>query len=109
VIDALLERFEVAPEIAAAARSACERVEPPAFAAARAAVSANVLRAFFDEGIAESDLAPAFGYGYDDVARRRYESLLARIFGVERVLARLSLASGTAAIVTTRVSRPRAA
>jgi cystathionine beta-lyase family protein involved in aluminum resistance len=101
VIDALLERFEVAPEIATAARAAGERAPSPESAAVRAAVHANVLRAFFDEGLAESDLAPSFGYGYDDVARARYESLLARIFGVERVLARLSLASGTAAIVTT--------
>ena len=59
-----------------------------------------MLRAFYDEGIAESDLAGSFGYGYDDAARARYEALLARIFGTERAFARLSLVSGTQAIVT---------
>ena len=42
-------------------------------------VKANVLRAFLDEGVLESDLAGTSGYGYDDAARERYESLLARI------------------------------
>ncbi|MBV9440840.1 MAG: methionine gamma-lyase family protein [Candidatus Eremiobacteraeota bacterium] len=62
-------------------------------------VRARVLRAFLDEGLAESDLAGATGYGYDDAARGRYESLLARVLGAERVLARLSIVSGTHAIV----------
>ncbi len=101
MIDALLERFDFDGEVAAAARAANERVDALANSATEAIVRANVLRAFFDEGIAESDLAPAFGYGYDDLARARYESLLARVFGTERAFARLSLASGTAAIVQT--------
>jgi cystathionine beta-lyase family protein involved in aluminum resistance len=63
------------------------------------AVRARVLRAFLDEGIAESDLAGTTGYGYDDLARERYESLLARVLRAERVLARLSIVSGTHAIV----------
>jgi cystathionine beta-lyase family protein involved in aluminum resistance len=63
------------------------------------AVRARVLHAFLAEGITETDLAGSFGYGYDDAARERYESLLARVFGAERVLARLSLVSGTHAIV----------
>jgi cystathionine beta-lyase family protein involved in aluminum resistance len=63
------------------------------------AVRARVLRAFLDEGIAEPDLAGTTGYGYDDAARERYESLLARVFRAERVLARLSIVSGTHAIV----------
>ncbi len=58
-----------------------------------------MLRAFLDEGIAESDLAGSTGYGYDDAARERYESLLARYFRAEKVLARLSIVSGTHAIV----------
>lgn len=62
-------------------------------------VHARILRAFLDEGIAESDLAGTTGYGYDDAARERYESLLARVFRAERVLARLSIVSGTHAIV----------
>jgi cystathionine beta-lyase family protein involved in aluminum resistance len=58
-----------------------------------------VLRAFLEEGVAESDLAGTTGYGYDDPSRDRYESLLARVFRAERVLARLSIVSGTHAIV----------
>jgi cystathionine beta-lyase family protein involved in aluminum resistance len=63
-------------------------------------VKSNVLAAFLEEGIAESDFASSFGYGYDDSARAKYEALLARIFGAQRALARLSLVSGTHAIVT---------
>ena len=63
-------------------------------------IAAGVLRAFFDEGIVESDLAGSTGYGYDDAARAAYESLLARVFGAQRALARLSIVSGTHAIVT---------
>jgi cystathionine beta-lyase family protein involved in aluminum resistance len=66
----------------------------------RASVRAKILDAFMAEGIAESDLAGTTGYGYDDPARARYESLLSRIFAAERALARLSLVSGTHAIVT---------
>ena len=62
-------------------------------------VQPNVLQAFLDEGIAESDLAGSTGYGYDDPARARYESLLARVLGAERAIARLSIVSGTHAIV----------
>jgi len=100
VIEALLERFRFDAALERAARAAVKRVDPNAHAAAQATVRACVLRAFMDEGIAESDLAPAYGYGYDDPARARYESLLARIFGADRALARLSLVSGTHAIVT---------
>ncbi|MBD5633947.1 MAG: methionine gamma-lyase family protein [Candidatus Eremiobacteraeota bacterium] len=100
MIEALLERFEVSAPVAAAARRAVARVDPAARSETRARVHANVLAAFVDEGIAQSDLAGTFGYGYDDAARARYESLLARVFGAERALARLSLVSGTHAIVT---------
>ena len=65
----------------------------------RLAVRMRVLEAFLAEGIAESDLAGSTGYGYDDAARDRYESLLARVFRAEKVLARLSIVSGTHAIV----------
>ena len=102
MIEALLERFDFEPALSDAARRAVERcaatTSPAACANARAA--AAVLRAFYDEGVAESDLAGSLGYGYDDTARARYESLLARIFGAEKALARLSLVSGTHAIVT---------
>jgi cystathionine beta-lyase family protein involved in aluminum resistance len=100
MIDALLERFPVSATVAAAARRAASRVDPGARSAVRSRVHANVLRAFADEGVAESDLAGTLGYGYDDAARARYESLLARVFGAERALARLSFVSGTHAIVT---------
>ncbi|HEV3153053.1 MAG TPA: methionine gamma-lyase family protein [Candidatus Baltobacteraceae bacterium] len=67
--------------------------------AAQAAAKVNVIAAFLEEGIAEHDLAGTTGYGYDDAARAHYESLLARILGAERALARLSFVSGTHAIV----------
>lgn len=66
---------------------------------AQRSVHLNVLRAFLDEGVVESDLAGTTGYGYEDAARARYESLLARVLGAQRVLARLSIVSGTHAIV----------
>jgi cystathionine beta-lyase family protein involved in aluminum resistance len=99
MIERLLASFELDARVVAAARAA----EPRLLAfdrAARAPVRAKVIEAFLAEGIAESDLAGTTGYGYDDPARERYESLLARIFGAERALARLSLVSGTHAIVT---------
>jgi cystathionine beta-lyase family protein involved in aluminum resistance len=99
VIAALLEGIgvTVAPAVLAAAEHAqplLERRDPRT-----TAVHARVLRAFLEEGVAESDLAGTTGYGYDDPARDRYESLLARVFRAERVLARLSIVSGTHAIV----------
>jgi cystathionine beta-lyase family protein involved in aluminum resistance len=96
-IAALLEGIALDPRVRDAAERAApflERRDPRT-----SAVRARVLRAFLDEGIAESDLAGTTGYGYDDAARERYESLLARYFRAERVLARLSIVSGTHAIV----------
>ncbi len=100
MIDALLARFPVDARVAAAARRATAWIDRTSRDAVRAEVHANVLAAFVEEGVAQSDLAGSFGYGYDDTARARYESLLARVFGAERALARLSLVSGTHAIVT---------
>ncbi|GAC1579735.1 MAG: methionine gamma-lyase family protein [Candidatus Elarobacter sp.] len=99
MIDVLLDGTSVvvSPQVRAAARRASswlDRRDPRSHA-----VRARVLRAFLEEGIAESDLAGTTGYGYDDPARERYESLLARVFRAERVLARLSIVSGTHAIV----------
>ena len=87
--------------IAAVVRAAAETALPRLLDedSRRRAVRMRVLDAFLAEGIAESDLAGSTGYGYDDAARDRYESLLARIFRAERVLARLSIVSGTHAIV----------
>jgi cystathionine beta-lyase family protein involved in aluminum resistance len=97
MLDRLLDGLPIGERVRAAVRRAqpwLERRDPRA-----SAVHARVLRAFFDEGVAESDLAGTTGYGYDDAARERYESLLARVLRAERVLARLSIVSGTHAIV----------
>ena len=98
MIDALVAQFAIEPALERAARNAAERVAAfhrPAVARVKVAV----LGAFVAEQLSESDLSGAFGYGYDDAARTHYESLLARIFGCERAFARLSLVSGTHAIV----------
>ncbi len=100
MIDALLDCVEVDAAVACAARAAAART-PARRADENAPVRANVLRAFLQEGLAESDLAGTLGYGYDDAARDRYESLLARYLGAERSLARFSFVSGTHAIVAT--------
>jgi cystathionine beta-lyase family protein involved in aluminum resistance len=82
-------------------RTAAQRAAPflSVVDGVRTQVKMRVLQAFLDEGIAESDLAGSTGYGYDDPARERFESLLARYFRAEKVLARLSIVSGTHAIV----------
>jgi cystathionine beta-lyase family protein involved in aluminum resistance len=97
VIAELLDGLSVSANVRAAAQRAQAWLERRD--ARSTAVRSRVLHAFLAEGIAESDLAGSFGYGYDDSARERYESLLARIFRAERVLARLALVSGTHAIV----------
>jgi cystathionine beta-lyase family protein involved in aluminum resistance len=99
VIEFLCERFEIGGTVRGAAVRAEARCAGIGYPAQRV-VKANVMRAFLDEGLSESDLAGSTGYGYDDAARAGYESLLARIFGTERALARLSIVSGTHAIVT---------
>ena len=98
MIEALCNRFGIDGAVREAALRARERTTAIAYDAQRD-VTANVLQAFLDEGIAESDLIGSAGYGYDDPARDRYEALLARVFGAERALARLSIVSGTHAIV----------
>ena len=99
MIATFCERFGVTGRVRDAALRAYERVAAVRYPA-QTMVQCNVLQAFLDEGIGESDLAGSTGYGYDDAARAHYESLLARIFGTQRALARLSLVSGTHAIVT---------
>ena len=98
MIATLCDRFGVGGRVRDAALRAGERVAGIAYPPQRH-VAAAMLQAFVDEGTSESDLAGTWGYGYDDTARERYESLLARVLGAERVLARLSIASGTHAIV----------
>ncbi|HTU69687.1 MAG TPA: methionine gamma-lyase family protein [Candidatus Baltobacteraceae bacterium] len=99
MIELLCERFTIGGTVREAALRAYERTRDLTYPA-QAQVKVRMLRAFFDEGIDESELAGTSGYGYDDAARARYESLLARVLGAERVLARLSIVSGTHAIVT---------
>ncbi|HEY5426374.1 MAG TPA: methionine gamma-lyase family protein, partial [Candidatus Tumulicola sp.] len=99
MIERLCERFGIGGRVRDAALRAQTRIAGVAYDAQRE-VAGSVLQAFVDEGIADSDLSGSTGYGYDDPARARYESLLARIFGAERALARLSIVSGTHAIVT---------
>jgi cystathionine beta-lyase family protein involved in aluminum resistance len=97
MIETIVGDRRLDPAVRAAAETALPRLlegDPR-----RRAVRMRVLEAFLAEGIAESDLAGSTGYGYDDAARDRYESLLARVFRAERVLARLSIVSGTHAIV----------
>ncbi len=97
MIDEILGARELAPAVRAAAERALPRLHE--LDPRRSAIRIRVIEAFLAEGIAESDLAGTTGYGYDDPARDRIESLLARIFHAERVLARLSIVSGTHAIV----------
>ncbi len=98
-VQLLCERFGFAGPVREAALRAEATVSEISYDA-QARVKTNVLAAFLEEGVAESDFAGSFGYGYDDPARAKYEALLARIFGAQRALARLSLVSGTHAIVT---------
>ncbi len=98
MIELLCDTFEVDARVREAARRAHERTRGLKYPA-QERVKARVLRAFYEEGVDESDLAGTTGYGYDDAARERYESLLSRVLDAERVLARLSIVSGTHAIV----------
>jgi cystathionine beta-lyase family protein involved in aluminum resistance len=98
-VDVLCERFGITGELREAAARAQAKIEPIRYEP-QEIVAANVLRAFADEGIAESDLWGSTGYGYEDSAFARYQALLERVFGAERAFARLSLVSGTQAIVT---------
>lgn len=98
MIAELCERFAITGRVRDAASSAYDRIASLTYDAQKS-VHLKVLQAFATEGIAESDLAGSTGYGYDDAARSRYESLLANVLGAQRALARLSIVSGTHAIV----------
>lgn len=98
MIDLLCNRFDISPPVRACAEAAYERVRHLNYQPQKH-VKANLLAAFLDAGLCETDLAGSTGYGYDDAARSGYERLLAHVFGAQRVLARLSIVSGTHAIV----------
>ncbi|MDE2571963.1 MAG: methionine gamma-lyase family protein [bacterium] len=89
------------PALVWAARAAAEdsATPPPGEIERDAAVRLRMLRAFVSADLTDADLAGTTGYGYGDAARDAYERLLAALFGAERALARLSLVSGTHAIV----------
>lgn len=97
----MIERILAGRAVDARVRTAAEHAAPRlnVYDERRGAIRTRVIEAFLAEGIAESDLGGSTGYGYDDAARERYESLLARYLRAERVLARLSIVSGTHAIV----------
>lgn len=97
-VQLLCERFGIAGRVREAALRAQDAVAEIRYDP-QERVKTAVLAAFLEEGISESDFAPALGYGYDDPSRDKYEALLARIFGAQRALARLSFVSGTHAIV----------
>lgn len=99
MIESLCRRFSIDGDLRDAAVRAHARVSHVSYAA-QTENKLAMLAAFMDAGLSESDLAGSTGYGYDDAARASYENLIARIFGAERALARLSLVSGTHAIVT---------
>lgn len=98
MIAQLCDRFGIGGRVRTAAFEAYERAAALSYEPQRR-VQINVLAAFLEEGLVESDLPGTLGYGYDDAARVRYESLLARVLGAERALARISIVSGTHAIV----------
>ncbi|MGB8964737.1 MAG: methionine gamma-lyase family protein, partial [Candidatus Cybelea sp.] len=98
MIRALCDRFGIEGRIRAAALEAYDRTAVLAYEAQQR-VQLTVLQAFADEGLVESDLAGTTGYGYDDAARAHYESLLARVLGAQSAIARLSIVSGTHAIM----------
>jgi cystathionine beta-lyase family protein involved in aluminum resistance len=98
MIEELCDRFGIAGRVRSAAIEAYARAASVTYEPQRR-VQINVLDAFLKEGIAESDLSGTMGYGYDDAARARYESLLARVLGAQRALARISIVSGTHAII----------
>lgn len=99
IVDLLAQRFSIGERVHSAAKRAYARVRDLHYPV-QDDVAVRVLGAFVDEGVSESDFAGSSGYGYDDAARERYEALLSRVFGAERTLARLSIVSGTHAIVT---------
>jgi len=98
LLNGLCGRLGIAAPIARAGARAFERAASLRYEA-QAFNRLRVVEAFMAQGINESDLAGSVGYGYDDAAREHYEALLADLFGAQAALARLSLVSGTHAIV----------
>lgn len=100
MIDRLVARYGLNARLAAAGEAAFASVKAVHYAV-QEELKLRMLELFIEAGIDEHDLAGSSGYGYDDAARAAYERLLCALFGTERALGRLSLVSGTHAIVTT--------
>ena len=98
MIAGLCEQFGISGSVRSAAEHAYERTASLKYPA-QTQNKLRVIDAFMQQGLSESDLAGSTGYGYDDASREQYEALLARLFGAQSVLARLSIVSGTHAIV----------
>jgi cystathionine beta-lyase family protein involved in aluminum resistance len=96
-IEEVCARHGIDARVKTAAQQAFERIRDLRYPA-QEANKFRVIEAFMAEGLAESDLAGSTGYGYDDAARERYESILSRLFAAQGTLARLSIVSGTHAI-----------
>ena len=97
LIEELCERHGLDARTKRAAQQAFARTQAVHYPA-QTANKFRMVEAFMAEGLVESDLAGTTGYGYDDAARERYESILCRLFGTQGTLARLSIVSGTHAI-----------
>ncbi|MDQ2865433.1 MAG: methionine gamma-lyase family protein [Candidatus Eremiobacteraeota bacterium] len=98
MIEHLCREFAIDTAVRDAAIRARDRVRDVRYPCT-GMVKIAMLRAFYDARISDSELNGTSGYGYDDAARTAYESLLAKIFGVDRALARISIVSGTHAII----------
>lgn len=91
---------KLSTEVVCAAGAAATYLTPSqADTRLRAAAYTRVLDAVLAEDLTDADLAGTTGYGYQDASRERYEAAIARLYRAERALARLSIVSGTHAII----------
>ncbi|GAB3070221.1 methionine gamma-lyase family protein [Salinicoccus sesuvii] len=58
----------------------------------------KVMKAFHDNGVAESDFTGTTGYGYDDTGRDKLEEIYRSVFRSEDAIVRSQIISGTHAI-----------
>jgi len=96
-----MSAFGFPAELVEHAQAAFEEVAPAWVQrdAAAMLIGAKVMRCFAEVGLNASHLAGTTGYGYHDVARDAYETLLARTMDAPAAFVRLQLVSGTHAIV----------
>ena len=60
--------------------------------------SKKVIKAFWKEGVTETDFGSTTGYGYDDIGRDTIEKVFAQVLGAEDALVRSQFISGTHAL-----------